>query len=389
MTVPEWTPSEAEIERRHRAVRSAAESAGHDAALICGSEYTGFEGAVAWASGFRILHRYAYVLVPVEGEAVCVYPQEARWVGDHGETFVSEREFAETPGRFLADRFRERGFRSVGVYGLDFAMPVRDYEALTEAPTELVRFDAELDLARAVKSEEELRSVRHSMEVNKEGVFAVFAAYEPGRTEAELMGVAEEVFAARGTGRLTMDMVLTGADGRVTPEMTFASPTREVQATDLLIYGLEVAGPGGHWVEFSRPLAPSGASPETERMMEAYQRHYEIAGEVMRAGATAEQVHNEASEPFRERGYRLGHVTGHSIGMTMIELPRIGEGSDVGLEENMVFSMHPHVISVDERECLYFQETWRIGADRGEPLSGVPCRFFDGSEQLSDFQAGA
>ena len=380
MTEPEWTPSTEEIDRRHTTIRAAGEAAGLDAVLVCGSEYTGFEGAVAYAAGFRILHRYAYVLVPVDGEPVCVFPQEARWVGDHGETFVDECAFAPKPGDWLVDRFREAGIGRVGVYGLDYAMPIRDYEALAEGPAELVRFDAEFDLARAVKSDEELRSVRHSMEVNKAGVFAVFEAYEPGKTEAELMGVAEGVFASRGTARLTMDMVLTGPDGAVTPEMTFPSTTRRVADTDLLIYGLEVAGPGGHWVEFSRPLAPGGVSEETQRMMDAYREHYEIVAEVMKEGASAEEVHREGSAPFTERNYKLGHVTGHSIGMTMIELPRIGEGSDVTLRENMVFSMHPHAISADERSCLYFQETWRVGATAGEPLSGVPCRFFDGSE---------
>ncbi|MQA75411.1 MAG: M24 family metallopeptidase [Solirubrobacterales bacterium] len=388
MTEQEWTPTDAEIERRHDAIRTAAERAGLDAVLVCGSEYTGFEGAVTYASGFRILHRYAYVLVPVEGEPVSVYPQEARWVGDHGETFVSERVFAPTPGAWLRDRFREGGLSRVGVYGLDHAMPVRDYRELADGPAELVRFDEEFDLARAVKSEEELRSVRHSMEINRAGVFAVSEAYEPGRTEAELMGAAEEVFAARGTARLTMDMVLTGPHGAVTPEMTFPSATRRVADTDLLIYGLEVAGPGGHWVEFSRPLAPGGVSDETARMMEAYGEHYEIAGRLLKEGSTAEQVHRAASQPFVERGYRLGHVTGHSIGMTMIELPRIGEGTEVTLRENMVFSMHPHVISEDERTCLYFQETWRVGATEGEALSGVPPRLFDGSETLAGVTGG-
>lgn len=384
MTESHWTPSAAEIERRHGAIRAAGEEAGLDAVLICGSEYTGFEGAVAYASGFRILHRYAYVLVPVEGEPACVFPQEARWVGDHSETFVDERAFAPTPGEWLRDRFRDAGMRRVGVYGLDYAMPVRDYEALASGSAELVRFDAEFDLARAVKSDEELRSVRHSMEINKAGVFAVFDAYEPGKTEAELMGVAEDAFAARGTARLTMDMVLTGPNGAVTPEMTFPSSTRRVEDTDLLIYGLEVAGPGGHWAEFSRPLAPGGVSDETRRMMDAYEEHYEIVAAVMRDGATAEEVHRKGSAPFADRGYKLGHVTGHSIGMTMIELPRIGEGSDVTLRENMVLSMHPHAISADERTSLYFQETWRVGATEGEPLSGVPCRFFDGSERLTE-----
>jgi Xaa-Pro aminopeptidase len=86
------------------------------------------------------------------------------------------------------------------------------------------------------------------------------------------------------------------------------------------------------------------------------------------------------SAPFRERGFTLGHVTGHSIGMTMIEFPRVGEAVDFPLRENMVVSMHPHAITPDESSCLYMQDTWRVGRDGGEPLSDVPLRIFDGSE---------
>ena len=80
-------------------------------------------------------------------------------------------------------------------------------------------------------------------------------------------------------------------------------------------------------------------------MLEAYEEYYEVAQTALRAGATAHDVHRAVSRGFTERGYHLGHVTGHSIGMTMIEHPRIGEGIDTVLEANMVFSMHPHAIS--------------------------------------------
>ncbi|MGH9072654.1 MAG: M24 family metallopeptidase [Acidimicrobiales bacterium] len=373
--------SRAEIDRRHDNIRRAAERAGLDAVLVCGSEYTGFEGALRYVSGFRIVHRYAYALIPVESDPVCVYPQEARWVGDHQGTFVADRVFVDTPGTWMRDRFRERGFRRVGVHGLDFVMPVRDYRELSRGEADLVPFDEELDLARAVKSEEEIAEVRDSMAINQAGMAAVLEAYRPGRTEAELMGAAEAVFTSRGAGRLTMDMILSGPDGAVTPEMVMPDHERPIEPGDLLLYGLEVAGPAGYWVEFSRPISGRPVSPETQRMLEAYQEHHEIAGSVMRDGVTAHEAHRAASQPFRDRGWRLGHVTGHSIGMTMIEHPRVGEGLDVALRENMVISMHPHVIAPDERTCLYMQDTWRVGSTAGEALAAVPVRVLDGAPE--------
>jgi Xaa-Pro aminopeptidase len=370
--------TQADIDRRYANVRKAAEAAGVDAVVVSGSEYTGFEGSVRYLSGFRILHRYAYVVLPVQGEPSIVFPREARWVGDHGEAWIEDKVFAEHPGQWIADRARDAGWQRLGVYGLDYIMAVRDYRGLADGPAEIVPFDQEFDLARAVKSDEELESVRESMRVNEAGVSAVLEAFELGKTEAELMGIAEDVFTAMGCYRTTMDMILGGEEGSAWPEFKFPSPERRIGRNDLLLYGLEVAGAGGHWVELSRPICAGEPSKETLAAMDAYGEYYEAAKATMRAGATAHDVHRAVSKNFVERGFTLGHVTGHSIGMTMIEHPRVGEGNEVELRENMVVSMHPHAITADERACLYMQDTWLVTREGGVPFSDLPLRIYGG-----------
>jgi len=351
-----------EVARRYANVRAALERDGLDAALVCGSEYTGFEGAVTYLSGFTIVHRYAYVLLPAEGEPSIVFPSEARYVGEHGDSWIDDQVFADRPGEWLADRLRGK---RVGVYGLDYVMTVRDYAPLAEA-AELVSWDLGFDLARAVKSDAEVDSVRESVEINVAGFHAFREAWAPGRTAAEALAPAERIFVERGCGRLTMNMVLVGAE--------FAIARSDTVLEEFCVPSLEIAGPGGHWVEVSRALGtPSG---EVRRMLEAYEQYFEVAKDALHPGATAHDVHRAVSKGFTERGYHLGHVTGHSIGMTMIEHPKIGEGVETELAENMVFSMHPHAIAADGRECLYMQDTWLVTADGGVPLAGLPLRLF-------------
>ncbi len=354
---------DAELERRYQNVRAAMAAHELDALIVSGSEYSGFEGSVTYLSGFQIVHRYAYVVVPAEGEPQIVFPSEARYVGEHSTAQV-EQVFHDRPGEHMAATARGRGWGRIGVYGLDYVMAVRDYRALEGL--DLVPFDAEFDLARAVKSEAELASVRESVRINEEGFEAFLAAYEPGRTAAEVMAPAEELFVERGCGRLTMNMVLVG------PE--FAIAKAETQLGEFVLPSLEIAGPGMHWVEVSRAI---GRTPsDVEPMVEAYAEYHASARAAMRDGATAHDVHRAVSKGFLDRGYHLGHVTGHSIGMTMIEFPKIGEGVETELEANMVFSMHPHAISADGRECLYMQDTWLVTADGGEPLAGLEMKIF-------------
>jgi Xaa-Pro dipeptidase len=367
--------SEGEIQRRVANVRTALERDGLNAALVCGSEYTGFEGAVTYLSGFLIVHRYAYVLLPREGEPSIVFPSEARYVGEHGTSWIEDQVFAERPGEWLADRLR--GER-VGVYGLDYVMPVRDYRALDGA-CELVPWDVGFDLARAVKSDAELEAVRESVRINTEGFWVFLEAFEPGRTEQELLARCEEYFVESGCGRETMDMVLVGESGSALPEFKIAGP-RPIAPTDMVLPSLEVAGPDGYWVEVSRAICASKPSDESLRMLEAYHEYDAAARKTMRPGSSAHDLHRAVSKGFVDRGYKLGHVTGHSIGMTMIEFPKIGEGDETELREGMVFSMHPHAISSDGRACIYMQETWLVTQSGGIPLSGLPIKIFDGSE---------
>ena len=374
-----FRPSQAEIDRRYANVRAAMEEHGLDALVVSGSEYSGFEGAVRYLTGFYILHRYAYVVIPANGDPIAVFPKEATWVGDHSATFIPRRELPLHCGEWMADFLKGEGANKVGVYGMEFIMSVRDYRALAAGGFDLVDFDIPFDYARAQKSDEEIASVRHSMDINKQGVLEVIKAYEPGKTEAELMGVAENVFATAGCGRNTMDMVQMGPNGSLLPQMVFPTQ-RPLQDSDGMMYGLEVSGEGGHWVEYSRPLMPDGMDEITRDMMDAQQEFHALVRENMKAGRTAEEVHKTCMKPFVDRGYRSGHVCGHSIGMTMIEMPRIGEGFDFVLPENMVCSMHPHVMNEERTHSLYFQETYHVTANGGVPLSGTAIDVYDGTE---------
>ncbi len=115
-------------------------------------------------------------------------------------------------------------------------------------------------------------------------------------------------------------------------------------------------------------------------MLEAYEEYDAAARQAMRPGASAHDLHRAVAKGFVDRGYKLGHVTGHSIGMTMIEHPKIGEGVETELRENMVFSMHPHAIADNGHDCLYMQDTWLVTVDGGEPLAGLPMRLFQAGE---------
>src|SRR6266849_6702891 len=321
------------------------QAGGLDALIVCGSQYAGFEGAVFYTSGFEIVHRYVYVLIPLEEEPTLVFPREARWIGDKKKPWVKDQVWPNIPGQWLRDRAAERKWKRIGTFGMNFVMAVRDYRELAQGSFELVPFDQEFDMARAVKSEEELVEVRDAMDIVVDGFWALIAYYKvPGH--------------------------------------------RKVAGDDLLLYSLEVTGAGGYWVEFSRALIQGEPSSTTQKMADAYPHAMESARKLMRHGELASSVHRAVADTFGKHGFALGHLSGHSIGMTMLEYPAIGAKTDVPLEENMIFSLHPQVVDQDGKVCLYTQDTYRLGKTEGECLADVPWKFYKGGETRESVKRG-
>src|SRR3990170_6852887 len=116
--------SQAEVERRYQNLRARMQTESVDALLVCGNQYTGFEGAVRYVSGFEIVHRYVYVVIPLAGEPVLLFPTEARWIGDKSKPWVREHIWADVPGEWLREQAAARGWKRLGVYGMDFILTV-------------------------------------------------------------------------------------------------------------------------------------------------------------------------------------------------------------------------------------------------------------------------
>src|SRR5260370_37262528 len=100
----------------------------------------------------------------------------------------------------------------------------------------------------------------------------------------------------------------------------------------------------------------------------------------MGAGELASSVHRSVAEKFAKHGFALGHLSGHSIGTTMLEYPAIGAKSDVVLQENMIFSLHTQVVDQDGKVCRYTQDTYPIGKAEGECPADVPWKLFTDEE---------
>src|SRR5438445_4358704 len=99
-------PTQKEIDRRYSNIRAAMVDNNVDALIVCGNQYSGFEGAVRYVSGFEIVHRYVYVLMPLEGDPTIVFPSEARWIGDKQKPWVADKVWDPLPGKWIREHLQ-------------------------------------------------------------------------------------------------------------------------------------------------------------------------------------------------------------------------------------------------------------------------------------------
>ena len=193
--------------------------------------------------------------------------------------------------------------------------------------------------------------MRESVRINEDGFEAFLGAYEPGRTAAEVMAPAEELFVERGCGRLTMNMVLIG------PE--FAIAKAETRLGDFV---LPRSRSPGRECTGSRSHARSGRRRRTRADGRG------LRG-VPRGGADGDARRRDGPRrpPGRLEGLhraRLPPRPRHRP-LDRDDDDRAPEdrrgGRDGAARSGMVLSMHPHAIAADGRACLYMQDTWLVG----------------------------
>ena len=312
-----------------------------------GTEYSGFEGAVRYLSGFRDRAPLRLRAAPARGRPDDRLPERGplrrrarRRPGSRSRSSStapasgSPTRLAGPEGRRLRARLRDDGARLPGARAGGRARRLGRRRSTTPAPSRATTSSPRCARACAINTE--------GFWVVPRGLRARAAA------SARSWRRREEYFVEQGCGRQTMDMVLVGENGSALPEFKIAGPRRvgADRHAAALARGRRPGRPLGRGL--AARSAPASRAPSTQRMMEAYDEYFEAAARERCATARPPTTSTGRSRRASSTAAStLGHVTGHSIGMTMIEYPKIGEGDETELRENMVFSMHPHAISED------------------------------------------
>jgi Xaa-Pro aminopeptidase len=367
--------SDAEYERRHRALQAVMEKAGVDQLLIVTDHRTG--NAPQWVTGWPGTVEAYVVFEP--GEPMTMHVEwynhfplakkiaqgvDVRW-GEHRGLALTIAEL------------KRRGAKRIGLMGPLVARKVRELEK----EFALVELDAEYVRLRLIKSEEEIDWLRIGAAFSDAGFKSLLEGTRPGLTERELGNLVERAYVGEGG---TTFIHYIGVTPMASPNL-FVPPqfhsSRRVQQGDVVFCELS----GVFWDYSGQVLRTFsvGADPTPlyRDLHATAEAAFDAVTKVVRHGTTMEEI-LQAASLIEDRGFTVCDDLMHGYGGGYFP-PIVGTRSrpagplpKMTLEENMTVVVQPNVIARDTPAGVQVGELIRVTKTGFERLHQAARGFF-------------
>jgi Xaa-Pro dipeptidase len=344
-----------ELERLSEELRRA----GADAALLSSFEdvcyTTGFEVPPPIDAGAAFAYGPTLAVATAAGGAVLLAP--GAYLARAEETSRADQDvivpgfghFEAVDGRaeFLGaveTALRDAGLGGGGRLAVDArTLPAETARMLGRKFPEVEVLDARpiVAEARKLKTDREIELIRAAVALADEGQEALLELARPGRNELDVMGdIMTRVDRKAGTPVPWAGELVTGPRTGVV-RYPGGPIDCELRAGDTALMDLSVRF-HGYWADCCNVLAV-GAEPTAEQLkyFRAARDAFEAAVGELRPGRRACDAHAAAAAAFVRHGLAPAHYTGHQIGATVNEDPRLVPYDETPIEAGMVFAVEP------------------------------------------------
>lgn len=249
--------------------------------------------------------------------------------------------------------------------------------ALAETGLRVVDAQQPVELARAIKSREEIKCVKASLRATEIAVGKLRDAIEPGQTENELWSVLHQSVIAQNGDYCETRLLNSG--GRGNPWFQESS-SKVIEENELILLDTDVVGCHGYYSDFSRTFHAGPARP-TRQQRELYRTAYEQVNhnmELIRPGVSFREYSDRAwNIPDKYYANRY-YLSAHGVGLTG-EFPYLYHhldyreaGYDGIIEPGMTICVESYIGEDNGNEGVKLEQQLLVTETGNELLSRFP-----------------
>jgi Xaa-Pro aminopeptidase len=352
--------SNAELERRWKAVRAAMERDKIDVLLMQNNnDHMG--GFVRYFTDMPATNGYPNTVVfPRDDEmsVVCQGPfggSEPTAMGD--QTWRGVKRILTTPSyasaHYTKDYDPELAVSAlkpyangtigyVGTYQMSFAL--LDYVKRAFPNAKFVDATEMVDRIKVIKSAEELELVKRAALMQDGAMRAAFAAVKPGMRDVEVAAVAQHYSLCHGSENgiyLCASMPL----GKPSKFANRHLQNRVIQEGDQIALLVEDNGPGGMYTELGRSCVVGKVPQQMKDELEFCKQSRNFTLDLLKPGTPCKEIWDAFNDFMRKNG-RPGEARlyCHGQGYDLVERPLIRQDEPWPIEKDMNIVVHPTYI---------------------------------------------
>jgi Xaa-Pro aminopeptidase len=349
--------SQAELTRRWNAVRRVMGQRGIDAVVMQNTnDWLG--GYVKWFTDLPANNGYPRTVVFHANAPMSVVEMGPsnirrtfasdemlhRGVGEilHTPSFTSIGYTDRDDAQLVIDALRRHPNRTIGLI-TPGTLPYAFVSALKEAfaASTIIDLTPDIDVIKAIKSEEEIALIRQTARLQDEVFAEVLKEIRPGLRDIDVASIAQR----KGQMLGSEQGIFLGGSAPVgirSPFVPRYMQGRRLEKGDHLSLLIEINGPGGFYTEIARTVVLGKASSELKDAFAAVKAAQDYSLSIMKPGTAVREIF------ARHNAYMTGkdmpaetRLYAHGQGYDMVERPLIRQDDDMTLQEGMCLAVHP------------------------------------------------
>ena len=365
-------PIDVEVIKQDRMKRSETlfDESGVDTVIAWSGSSHSDRGAVRWFTNYFTDALATACVVSRDGRTTLLLPYISDMYWASQLSWADENKLYGDLQDGLVKELRAIGPKRIGLAGFPPVLSSIPTYLQEQFPTaEFIDLSVPFDRMRLIKSEVEMQLFRKTGEIIDNAFESMVANYREGMSEAEVKGEMQRAAYSFGGEIATVN---TSTNERVIQSVSLMRP---LASGDLLQVSIEVAGPGGYWIQTVRTyMIGESSDPRTGTLTSACIAALEAAVSLMTPGHHMDELIEAANaviEPVLEELDAEQLVPyGHGMGLDLGEGYSLGDKELFEIEPGMIITFHPN--GYGQSIGAFLGNTYMVGSSGAESLSEIP-----------------